>query len=137
MNFSQKTIFISIVLLLTIMLFIGQHNSCDTLDVVNASLEIVHGDRRLLGFNTDRDGLHFGKVSPGATVTKTIFVNYTLPAQVTISANGSLSSWIHLNPAQFEIVPLQTQEVKVQLVLPQTGLPGKYTGQVEFCFREK
>ena len=136
MNFSNKILLLVLIGILTFTLFLKGQARCDSVNFINASLELVQQERKLLGFNTDRDGLHFGKVSPGATVTKTIFVNYTVPAEVIVTAAGSLSPWLAIEPQQFEITPLQTQEVTVQAIIPETALAGNYTGSVEFCFRE-
>ena len=136
MKFNHRILLFVLALALLFSFIWSRHTSCDSLNTVNASLELTEGSRKLLGFNTDRDSLHFGTVSAGATVKKTIFINYTIPAEVLVTAKGQLSPWLLIEPQQFKIIPLKTEEVTVQAVIPEAATAGNYTGTVEFCFRE-
>ena len=136
MNFNHGILLFLLVLALLSSFIWSRQSKCDSWSTVNASLELIEGNRKLLGFNTDRDSLHFGKVSAGATVKKTLFVNYTVPAEVSVTAHGQLSPWLLIEPQQFKIIPLKTEEVTVQVIVPEVVIAGNYSGSIEFCFRE-
>lgn len=109
--------------------------TCTSINEVNASIEIVSGTRSLIGFNTEKDSLKFGRVSPGAIVKRTIEVSHTPPAEVIVAATGNLSSWIKIEPVEFSLVPDQIQEVTFQAIIPSDAANGNYFGRVQFCFR--
>ena len=88
------------------------------------------------GMNADTDSLKFGAVSPGTEVERSIFVEHTKDAQVSVSMLGDLASWVIVNPHQFRLPTPTKQRVIFTLLVPPWAKDGNYTGKVEFCFKE-
>lgn len=109
---------------------------CTTVKTVPASVEIVHNERNYLGFNTDKDSLNFGKVTPKTAVKRSIKVGYSLPARVKVIAETDFSSWLAVEPDNFVVGPENGQEVFFTVTVPEDARSGNYSGTIKFCFRK-
>ena len=49
---------------------------CSKVNSVDTSISVITTNRVVIGLNTDTDSLKFGKVSAGASVKRSIEVNY-------------------------------------------------------------
>ncbi len=146
MNFSlgslsrRKTLLAGLVLVIIIMGAVTWYNwpECSTIRFIDASVTVkTVPSKVLLGFNTDTDSLKFGTVSPGSEVKRTVITHYAQAAQVRITAEGELASWITITPAEFSLASPESLPVTVQLNIPDKYVyEGNYTGKVKFCFKE-
>ena len=128
--------FLLLAILLMLTLNILPKSDCSTSEIVPATLEVVHNQRNYLGFNTDRDSLNFGKVTPETQVKRSVQVGYSLPAQVQVSAETDFSSWLRIDRAQFMLSPDKSQEVIFTVDVPKDAAPGNYSGDIKFCFSD-
>ena len=134
MNNKHILIF-AILILFAINAFIFVSNKpCIDTDYVNATIEIVLGERRFVGFNTESDSLKFGMVSPGASVKREIKIGYSKGSTVEISAEGSLSPWLVITPNKLDLTANQQKSAFFEAYVPNSAQPGKYSAKVKFCF---
>ncbi|MBI1968700.1 hypothetical protein HYS49_02215 [Candidatus Woesearchaeota archaeon] len=111
---------------------------CSELREIPASVEVrTAPGRAFLGFNTDTDSLKFGGVSPNAEVVRSMNVQYPFDAEVRLVADGTLASWLSINPAMFTLAAQEPQQVTFRLLVPPNVYDGNYTGMVRICFRKE
>ncbi|GEM_PF-2820780 len=131
-------IIIIILIVLTLKTYLAANNSCDTLDSVATSVVVKYprgGD--YIGFNVNKQNVTFGTISPGATVKRSAFANYTKDATVLVWAEGDFPSWIIISPKKFEILPNHKKEVFFTLLVPFTAKERQYKGRIVFCYQDK
>ncbi len=134
---NNRTILIVAILILfavNAFIFVSSDPCIDT-DYVNATIEIVQGQRKMVGFNTEHDSLKFGIVSAGATVKREMKIGYSQDSNVEISAKGSLSHWLLITPNKLDLVAKEQQRASFEAVVPNSAQPGNYSAQVKFCFK--
>jgi hypothetical protein len=111
-------------------------SSCDTVDSVNMSVEVVGHSLTNLGFDVDINSVDFGTLSPNVGSKKVIYLNYTQFATAIITLESNFTPWVMVEPAEFETSPNQTQEVVFNLLVPLDAPAGNYTGKIEICYRD-
>ena len=114
-------------------------SDCTTVDTIDASLTVYTppGGLAMIGFNTDKDSLKFGVVSPGVTPLRKVNAQYSRDAQVSIIMTGQLAPWTQIEPSEFDLLANQSQEVQFRVYVPSSAAEGNYTGKALFCFKEK
>jgi len=110
-------------------------NSCENIETVNMSISVVGGERKSIGFNTDRDSLKFGKISPGAEVRRVVYINYTQTSEVKVYLEGGFVYWVNVSPQLFSVQPFQKQDIVFTVTIPESAKVGEYTGKAHFCFK--
>ncbi len=89
-----------------------------------------------IGFNLDKDALHFGTVTSPGTVNRAIDINNSLDRDVmiVIQSSGKLAEWVTHNTS-FELSPGEQREVNFRLDVPSNVSHGNYTGNVKIFFK--
>ena len=137
-NKTQNSLLGALLILLVIVTGCGLvRPSCDNRKVIDASVSVVNTERRMIGFNTDTDGLKFGVVSSGALIEREVTVHYDHNAEVNVLAEGSLASLMSAKPSSFYLPANTSQKVTFTITVPENALPGNYTGKVTFCFTQQ
>ncbi len=125
-------------IIVTIFLNVKTEESCDTVETVLTSVQIVPSEgRNYMGFDLNKQNLTFGVLSPGTTAKRTVSTEYTKNATTYVWIEGNFSSWVIISPKKFEIEPNQQKEVTFTLFAPVTAKPGEYDGKVIFCYQDK
>lgn len=109
---------------------------CTSLETLNMSITVID-HQNFAGLTGDRDSLKFGVVSPETIATRSVAVNHSREANVTVFTEGDFSSWVNVGPSEFFIENGKTQEVFFWVSVPPDALPGNYTGRVLFCFKDR
>ena len=130
-------IIVFVLIIFSVTLFFYQQKSCDTMDFTDASIEVLNGDYKSIGFNLNQESLTFGTVSSGSIVERSMYANYSQKAKVKVLIEGDLSSWIIIKPQKFKIEPGKTEEVKFTVNVPLTAETGNYSGKVVFCYLDQ
>jgi hypothetical protein len=123
------------------MAFLGYlvyNQPCSSVERIAASIKVrTPLNRLMLGFNTDKDALRFGIISPGMVATRKVTVQHPEPATVSIMMEGQLRPWAVISPSLFELSVGETQEVVFDVEVPLWTPVGNYTGEAVFCIKEK
>jgi hypothetical protein len=126
-----------VVFIIAVVVFTASIDSpCSTVNAVDTSIRVVTDNRAVIGFNTDTDSLKFGRLSSGASVKRSIEVNYKKKANVNVLINGDFAHWIKPTPYDFEIAPGKIEKVNFEVFVPENAQTGNYTGKVYFCFQD-
>ncbi len=99
---------------------------------ISADVEVV-AKENFAGFNTDKDALHFGMVSPGSIGERRIVVTNDgdyFKRKVTLIAQGELARWIFFPENGFVLKPKESKKVAVQLWMPDNAAIGNHNGKV-------
>ncbi len=126
-----------IIIFLTILVnffIFNQNEPCFDTEEVNASIEVVRAERNVVGFNTEKDSLKFGRVSPGSSVRREIKTRYSKETNVKINTIGELGTWILITPQEFHLPKNTQQRVFFEAKVPEYASSGNYTSQIIFCF---
>ena len=110
---------------------------CTLTRSIPASVSVVQAERRVVGFNTDTDNLTFGVVSPGSVIEREVDILYDHDAEVSLKPVGSIGSLISATPISFFLPANTSQRVVIWANVPETATVGNYSGEVQFCFRER
>ncbi len=115
--------------------------TCTVVDRIPASLEVElpldAASRQVVGFNTDTTMLSFGKVSPRSSVQRSVSVNFSQDALVSVVMEGDLKGWTTIAPEQFSLHANETKTVFFDVDVPWAAGRGMYTGTALFCFQEQ
>ena len=125
------------IIFLSVVTWRNAQSSCDTVVFINASASVERGtSRRLVGLNADTDMLRFGVLSPGTEARRSFVVQTKNSAQVRVWNEGSLKSWLFLEPAEFSLNASEPAEVTALLRIPLGASGGEYSGKVMVCLQE-
>ena len=108
---------------------------CTAVDEAATSITVEKRNMPVVGLNTDTDSLNFGVVSPTASVERSIKVQYSRKADVSVKAEGDFSSWVEIDPAEFSLDG-NIKKVTFTAKVPPAAEEGIYTGRMAFCFKE-
>lgn len=141
MNYNQakKILAFGLVLLIIVMGWLAIDNwpGCSTTEIMGASIRVKDvAGKGMLGFNTDTDSLKFGVVSPGILAKRSVYVEHSEDADVTIGVKGDLAPWLTVEPLSFHLTTQEQQRVFFNANVPADAADGNYTAKVIFCFRE-
>ena len=111
--------------------------ACSRTEYLPSTITVLEGARKLIGVNADTDSLKFGKVSPGAEITRSVKINAAKDSEITVVMLGNFTSWVSITPAQFHLPSRNTQKINFDVIVPPNAPSGNYSGVVEFCFKNK
>ncbi len=145
-NSSKKQNPIRIVLMITMILFIGicigvttytlyKINNYEpkimSVHTINTSVNIVsYGG----GLNGDKDALKFGKVPLGASSTRYLIINNSKDSTVQIEITGEIAKFISVDKNNFVLQKDTTETIAFQLEVPDDINTGMYNGIVKITF---
>jgi len=133
-----KSSFISIlilVVLLTVILTIGiyQYIVIDYKEVKTGI--IVNADLRAgFGIMKGNDFLYFGSMYRGGMVEQKVDLKSDYRAWVKIKIEGNISDFVSVSENNFILEPYQQKEITFTASIPETAIPGNYTGDIRFYF---
>jgi hypothetical protein len=93
---------------------------------------------KMVGFNLDKDKLHFGEFSPGyASATRLINIsnNFDFPVNVKGRVYGLNAGDINFE-RDFLLSPKEHKELTLVAVVPEGTPEGNYSGTIVFLFRK-
>lgn len=92
-----------------------------------------------LGFDLDKDKIHFGKMMPATSSQRILAVyhNFTGSARVNIYATGAVREDVSISEQSFILAPNVSKDVLVTLTVPSTTEPGIYEGTILVLFEEE
>ncbi len=134
MKWNNSILIIIIAVLILFNTTLISEKSCDVKETLNISVTAVKNPT--LGFNTETDGLKFGHINPGATSTRTISLKHSQNASFKIFIEGSIKSWIKVNPQKAELLAEEPQTITFDLTLPHGTSLGPYFGEATICIKE-
>ena len=91
-----------------------------------------------VGFNLDRDAIHFGSFGPGASSTRKINLtssNHT--TYVHVRTKGEIADWIGLSQNPVVIPENSYKELVITAKAPRGTDPATYNGTLILIFREE
>ncbi|MBU1976938.1 MAG: hypothetical protein KKA62_03230 [Nanoarchaeota archaeon] len=140
----QKKIILTIVVILLIfcsgILIVLDAARCNHFDYLNTSLQVETEERKLVGFNLDKDSVTLGTVSTGAIAERAVFSEYSKKATARVWLEGEdkdFISWTSITPNKFKVIPNEKQEVKIKAQVPDDAKVGNYTAKIIFCYNNK
>ncbi|MBU0980304.1 MAG: hypothetical protein KJ709_05835 [Nanoarchaeota archaeon] len=95
-------------------------------------------DDEMIGFNTDTEAIHLGRVhSPGSSERGIDVRNdHTFPLQGTIYLRGNITSYVRVNATVFELQPSETERIIFYSRVPADTPNGNYSGFVKIEYRK-
>ncbi|MBS3118714.1 hypothetical protein J4417_03465 [Candidatus Woesearchaeota archaeon] len=88
-----------------------------------------------LGFNLDKDLMHFGSIPAGSGAYRKIIINnthlYAENVEFKIVSDKSLGSWFSIQPDITDTLkPKEVKEYLIYLTIPPNASVGRYTGKI-------
>ncbi|HLD00580.1 MAG TPA: hypothetical protein VJC39_02445 [Candidatus Nanoarchaeia archaeon] len=134
-RFKQLAVYFFLILMAAIIILtLITKPRCSKVEVLESSIQIVYGEKKFIGLNADTDNLNFGVSSPGSTIKRVVKIQNSLESRVYVTSKGQLTSWLEVNPYQFELEANLPQEVEFILNLPENSPEGEFAGKIYFCF---
>ena len=137
----KKNKLLLILLIVSFLLVIGSivfyNLSFIEVKLLGIDFEVVEGPK--IGFNTDSDALHFGKISRGGTSRRSVIIsnNYEFPVFASIKISGNVSPYAYVSENNF-ILNSGEEKVVLYYVAPKEDTPfGKYLGETRVMFTKK
>ncbi len=92
-----------------------------------------------IGFNTDRDALHFGTVYPGTESRRKVIIsnNNSFPVLVQIENSGNFSQWVTTESNNFIVEPYEKRGVWYSASPPADAQSSIYLGSSRIIFKRK
>jgi len=122
-----------VVVVIVIFGFSKINNECSEKESMPMSIVVDEGARMVVGFNTDKDHLNFGKVSSESSVKRSIIVGPP-GAKVKILLKGEMADWVSVSENNFDVS--ESKEIAFLTTVPSGVMAGNYTGEAIFCFND-
>ncbi|MBU1030827.1 MAG: hypothetical protein ABIC91_07090 [Nanoarchaeota archaeon] len=105
--------------------------------IIYTDIEIIN--KNVIGFNIDTDALHFGKMIPGNTGTRTMIItnDYYPTTLVKINSFGETKKWLSINPNNFVLENGEKKEVHFTMNLEKQAPIGNFSGGVKVILLKK
>ncbi len=120
--------------------FFGLEQPSNLTEVKTISFDFRVVEPSQVGFNLDKDKMHFGSVGRGSSAKRMvdIFNNHTFvqEGEFLILSNQSLGSWFKINPnSTFILNPGVQQTFEIYLVVPNNATFDWYEGAIQVNLR--
>ena len=104
-------------------------------EIKEFDMYLIVSDR--IGFDVSQEYIHFGKVMPGGSSSKTITLihNYKKSVRVQIKPLGEFSEWVGAEENNFILKSGENKSLSIIASVPVNATYGNYTGKLEVIFR--
>lgn len=105
--------------------------------VVLYNADVTVGD--YIGITTENDGLHFGTLDRGGYSMRRLIISSIdeESSKVVIKVDGNISEFIGVSENGFILLPYETKTLFFTSLVPDSALPGNYTGTVKIYFKRQ
>ncbi|MFH1506101.1 MAG: hypothetical protein ABIE94_03905 [archaeon] len=123
--------------ILTFMFYPRQAAGSDIIDTKEVAMDLTVGSD--VGFNADRDAVHFGTLDNGGLGQRSINLtnNMNIPLVIELYISGNISDFISFSKNNIEVNPGEFKTVKVFASIPKNGIYGNYAGILRAVYRKK
>ena len=131
----SKFLLILVIILLLLfsfsILFLPRFLLCDTIEL---DAYLVVGDH--LGFNVDTTAIYFGTAPPGASPSRSVYINNTgcRKSRVVVEVEGDFSEWVDISDNNFILLMGEGKDVDFVVTIPSDAGLGNYSSKVKFYF---
>jgi hypothetical protein len=95
--------------------------------VFNSTVQVTPGS---VGLNGDRDGLRYGKITPGNGGSRFVDINTSEDAIVQIFISGDMVGFLSVNENNFLMKSGEFRKIPVNIEIPNETAIGFYEGKV-------
>ena len=126
--------FVAMIVIFSVILFYNYYIYVNTQEV---GMDVTIGDK--IGFNADKDALHFATLMPGQTGKKGINItnNFDTSIKVQIYVFGNISSLASISENNFLLGPNETKIIDISLRIPSNTKKGDYEGTLKATYTQK
>ena len=97
----------------------------------NLDVRFSFGDS--LGFDLNRSALSFGRLLPGGTSTRSIFVEnvYDVPFEVKMLISPNINPFVQIDDKKIIVNPGEKKKIPVTVIAPKNVSYGEYEGSIQ------
>jgi len=90
------------------------------------------------GLTADSDAIKFGRIMPGISSERSIFVNNkaAYPLRVVILKSGYIKDWVKVSENNFILEGNESRQINFEVFAPNNVNFGNYTGGVKIIFKK-
>ena len=108
------------------------YNNLSVIELKEINVDANFTNSNNVGFNLDKDMMHFGKVPLGGSGERTFQISNTknFPVSAKIYATGSIRDYMFITEDNIRLFPGESEEVKVIVYAPLDAEKKGYSGKI-------
>lgn len=105
-------------------------------DIIALDMKLKVGAN--IGLNADTDCINFGKLMPGTSGERAIFMTNkaSYPLRVAILKSGYIADWVDISENNFVLKKKERKKIVFEAFAPENFDFGNYTGKVQIIFKK-